>query len=300
MARVRVFAPAKVNLALHVTGQRADGYHLLDSLVGFASVGDWVTLDTGKKRGLSITGPEGKSLDPDVGMPNLVIRTAMEFWRKGMGPLGLTLDKHLPVSSGIGGGSADAAATFRGMLWLSEQIGKPLPMDLETMKRLLRLGADVPMCLTCDPARVQGIGERIEPFPGLARLALVLVNPRVAVPTPDVFKALAQKDNSPLDALPDLADAAALVRWLARQRNDLEAPAITVAPQIAAVLRTLGGVTGCRLARMSGSGATCFGIFDSPEAAQSAAARLASLRPEWWVAATVLNGQDRAGPEALS
>ena len=228
-AKVRAFAPAKINLALHVTGLRADGYHLLDMLVGFASVGDWVTLDTGTKRGLTITGPEGVALTPDA--PNLVLQTAMEFWGKGMGPLGLTLDKHLPVSSGIGGGSADAAATFRGMLWLLDQRGAPLPLDQTLARRLLALGADVPMCVPCEPARVRGVGEQILPLPDLALLPVVLVNPRVAVSTPAVFKSLTQKENPAIEPLPTgLGDPAVLIPFLARQRNDLQPPAIANCP----------------------------------------------------------------------
>ena len=301
MTRVRVFAPAKVNLALHVTGQRADGYHLLDTLVGFASVGDWVTLDTGARRGLTITGPDGGALDPDVGMPNLVIRTAMEFWGKGMGRLGLTLDKHLPVSSGLGGGSADAAATFRGMLWLMDHRGDPVTLDVSVMQRLLALGADVPMCLTCDPARVQGIGEKIVPLPDLARLPVVLVNPRVEVSTPAVFKALTQKDNPPLEPLPaDLGDTGEFIAYLSRQRNDLQAPALAAAPVIATVLDRLNASDGCSLARMSGSGATCFGIYRSLDQAETAANSIALKHPDWWVRAAVLDGQGRAAPEQIS
>ncbi len=299
MARLRVFAPAKINLALHVVGQRADGYHLLDTLVGFASVGDWITLDTDKDRGLSILGPEGGALD--AAAPNLVLQTAMEFWGKGRGGLGLTLDKHLPISSGIGGGSADAAATFRGLLWLMEHMGKPLTLDIEVMKRLLSLGADVPMCLTCDPARVQGIGERIVPLDGLAKLPLVLVNPRVQVATPTVFKALTDKTNPAMSTLPaDLGDAQALTLWLAGQRNDLQAPAIALAPVIGTVLDRLAATSGCTLSRMSGSGATCFGIFPDAAQATDAAARIAQDNPGWWVRAAVLDGQDRAAPEPIS
>ena len=295
MARVRVFAPAKVNLALHVVGQRADSYHLLDTLVGFASIGDWVELDTDQPRGLTIGGPEGAALNP--ASPNLVLQTAMEFWGKGMGPLGLHLDKHLPVSSGIGGGSADAAATFRGLLWLMEKAGIPSPLEPELAKRLLALGADVPMCVMCEPARVGGIGERLHPLPQMAQLAVVLANPRVAVPTPAVFKALTQKDNPPMEPLPDMASATALVGWLARQRNDLQAPALATAPAIGAVLAALSARDGCQLARMSGSGATCFGIFPNVEMAQAAARILSDNHPDWWIKPAVLDGQTRAAPE---
>mgnify|MGYP002628106671 CR=1 FL=1 len=299
MTRVKVFAPAKVNLALHVTGQREDGYHFLDTLVGFASVGDWVTLDTDQKRGLTITGPEGAALDPAA--PNLVLQTAMEFWGKGNGPLSLVLSKHLPVSSGIGGGSADAAATFRGMLWLMDRMGMPLPMDADLAKRLLQLGADVPMCVSCEPLRARGIGERREFLPAMARLPVVLVNPRVEVATKMVFKSLTKKDNSEIGRLPsDLADVGLLVSFLAKQRNDLQGPAIAAAPVIATVLKVLSETQGCTMARMSGSGATCFGIYDTAEASAVAAEKIAKDHQRWWVKAALLDGQDRAAPEQIS
>ncbi len=299
MTRVRVFAPAKVNLALHVTGQRADGYHLLDTLVGFASVGDWVSLETGPGRGLTIGGPEGAALNPED--PNLVMQTVTAFWGDGMGPLGVHLDKQLPVSSGIGGGSADAAATFRGLMWLMDQVGTARPSDQGLAARLLTLGADVPMCLTCLPARVRGIGERIAPLPSLARLALVLVNPRVAVPTPSVFKALTAKDNPEMSALPpDPGDARALTDWLALQRNDLQPSALSLAPVIGTVLDRIARSPACLLARMSGSGATCFGVYPDRDSADEAARRLSRDNPGWWVRAAVLDGQDRAEPRAIS
>ncbi len=297
--KLRVFAPAKVNLALHVVGQRADGYHLLDTLVGFASVGDWVTLDTDQARGLTIEGPEGAALVPAA--PNLVTQTATAFWGKSRGPLGLTLDKHLPVSSGIGGGSADAAATLRGILRLMGQQGAMAPSPADMPARMLALGADVPMCFAAVPARVRGIGERIAPLPTLARLAVVLVNPRVAVPTPSVFKALTNKNNLEMSALPDdISDAYALTDWLARQRNDLEPAAISIAPVIGAVLTLIAATENCALARMSGSGATCFGIYPDQTRADAAAAQILRTHPGWWVRSAVLDGQTRAAPETIS
>lgn len=296
-AALRIFAPAKVNLALHVTGQRPDGYHLIDTLVGFASVGDWVMIETGQAPGLAITGPEGAALDPAA--PNLVSRTVAEFW--GGAPLGLRLDKHLPVSSGIGGGSADAAATFRGLVWLMAQSGGPSTPLAGQGARLLALGADVPMCVPSTPARVRGIGEVLEPVPGLARLSLVLVNPRVALPTPAVFGALRDKANPDLPGLPpDPGDARALTRYLADQRNDLQAPALALAPVIGAVLDRLAASAGCQLARMSGSGATCFGTYPDAATADQAARRIARDHPGWWVKSAVLDGQSRAAPELVS
>ena len=297
MPRIRVFAPAKINLCLHVTGQRPDGYHLLDTLVGFASVGDWVTLDTRQKRGLTIEGPESAALDPAA--PNLVMQTAMEFWGKGMGRLGLTLTKHLPVSSGIGGGSADAAATFRGILWVMDHRGKDLPTDTTLVRRLLALGADVPMCVMSDAAHVRGIGEVMTPV-ALPPLPLLLVNPRVPVPTPAVFKALTRKDNPAPPPLPtDLKGPEPLIRWLQDQRNDLQLPATEIAPVIGTVLHALAALPGCALARMSGSGATCFGIFTSDAEAEQAATLLRKSHPDWWITATRLNSQTRVEPQVI-
>ena len=297
IAKVRVFAPAKINLALHVVGQRVDGYHLLDTLVGFASVGDWVTLDAGPPDGLTIAGPEADGLMACD--DNLVTRAARAFWPAGA--LGLHLDKHLPVASGIGGGSADAAACIRGIDWLGGQRGHLAAPEPARVRQMIALGADVPMCLPSAPARAQGIGERITPLPDLAKLPIVLVNPRVAVPTPMVFKALATKQNPEMSALPpDLGNAAILTDYLSHQRNDLQAPAIALAPVIAMVLDRIAATKDCALARMSGSGATCFGIYPSPAAATTAAMALGRDNPGWWVRVAVLDGQDRAAPHPLN
>lgn len=261
-------APAKLNLALHVTGRRADGYHLLDSLVCFASVGDTVTLSPGPLS-LRIDGPFAAGLE--VGDDNLCLRAA----RLAGGQAAIGLTKALPVASGIGGGSADAAAVLRGLA----RMGRPVPAGTE------RLGADVPVCLASRPARMQGIGEIVTPLPDLPALHLVLANPRVAVPTPAIFAALSRRDNPGLPAIPAFRDAEALIGWLRTVRNDLEAPAIATAPVIAEVLAALSA-TGARLARMSGSGATCFGIHGDAASARASAAALA--RNGWWAVATEL------------
>ena len=268
------FAPAKVNLTLHVTGQRADGYHLLDSLVVFCSIGDWVTSQPSAALTLTITGPQADLLA--VQDNNLVLLAA----RAMDATLGaaLTLDKRLPVASGIGGGSADAAAALRA---LSKLWGKPLP----DAAALLVLGADVPVCLAGQPARMRGIGEHIEPVTGLPDVHLVLVNPGLEVPTHAVFKALATKQNRPMpDTLPHWADAADMAAWLATQRNDLEAPARAIAPVIDTVLAALAAQPGALIARMSGSGATCFGLFADAAGAKQGADAISAAQPQWWVA----------------
>lgn len=272
-----VAAPAKVNLTLHVTGRRADGYHLLDSLVTFAGVGDRLLLEPADALSLVVTGPEGAGLD---GPDNLVLRAARAFGT-GQGAR-IVLDKHLPVASGIGGGSADAAAALHG---LSRLWDVPLPGPAA----VLALGADVPVCLHGRTCRMAGVGEAISTAPPLPPVWAVLANPRVPVPTPAVFAALTRRDNPPMAAeLPRLPDAPALARWLATQRNDLEPAALTVAPAIAQVLATLAALPGALLTRMSGSGATCFALFATEPAATAAAILLARAHPGWWIAPTPL------------
>lgn len=266
-------APAKINLCLHVTGQRPDGYHLLDSLVAFADVGDVIEVRAAPTLSLRVIGPQARDLP--VGEDNLVLQAARAF--AGTAGAAITLTKNLPVASGIGGGSADAAATLRALarLW-----SVPLP-DAD---RVLQLGADVPACLAGRAQRMQGIGERLTGAPGLPEAYLVLVNPGVAVATPAVFKALPCKNNPAMPELPVFAKAKALAQWLAAQRNDLEAPAMALAPAIGAVKQALAAAPGCLLARMSGSGATCFGLFADQAQAQSARAAIAAAQPGWWVA----------------
>ncbi|MCT8331016.1 4-(cytidine 5'-diphospho)-2-C-methyl-D-erythritol kinase [Albidovulum sediminis] len=265
------FAPAKVNLALHVTGRRADGYHLLDSLVVFAGVGDRLAVTPGPELRLIIDGPMAGALtaEPD----NLVLRAARFL---GEERVVIRLTKHLPVASGIGGGSADAAAAIRAICRLR---GRALPEAALTAP----LGADVPVCLIGRPARVQGIGERVEPLSGLPPAHLVLANPGVSLATPAVFGALRRRDGAPLPPLPPLADVADLARYLATCRNDLEDAACALEPVIGEVIGALGDQPGCLLSRMSGSGATCFGLFADRTAATEAAAALRHRQPGWWV-----------------
>ena len=274
MATESEFAPAKVNLTLHVTGRRQDGYHLLDSLVVFAGVGDRVSVTTGE--GFSVTGPQAAVLPPSD--DNLCLRAA----RAMGGGVAITLDKVLPVASGIGGGSADAAATLRALA----RMGRALP-DAETV---LKLGADVPVCLSGHAVRMTGVGEGLAPVsvpPGW----MVLVNPCVAVSTPSVFRALERRENPPMPTpLPPLPDMAALVAFVASQRNDLEAPAIALAPVIADVKAALVAQDGCLLARMSGSGATCFGLFAGQAPAEAAARAIRAAQPGWWAAAAPIMG----------
>ncbi|MCK8483431.1 4-(cytidine 5'-diphospho)-2-C-methyl-D-erythritol kinase [Aliiroseovarius sp. S2029] len=270
MSIIKVFAPAKVNLTLHVTGQRKDGYHLLDSLVAFADVGDRVTVMPAPAPRFEVTGPRADGVPTDDA--NLVARAAALFDI----PVHILLSKHLPASAGIGGGSSDAAAT---LLALSDLTG-----DTKLPEGATELGADVRVCLMRQAARMRGIGEDVTPYHDLPPLFAVLANPGIAVSTPAVFAALATKTNPTMPKkLPKGLKTRGFIDWLATQRNDLEAPAIDAAPVIASVLQALSSLPGARLARMSGSGATCFALFDTEKAAQDAARGLSARQPDWWV-----------------
>jgi 4-diphosphocytidyl-2-C-methyl-D-erythritol kinase len=269
---IESFAPAKINLTLHVTGRRADGYHLLDSLVAFADLGDRICAEAADDLSLEIAGPMAAGLT--AGPDNLVVRAARLMGVRGAR---LVLEKHLPLASGIGGGSSDAAATIRALAQLT---GQPLPEARATVA----LGADVPVCLDPRPQRMRGVGERLEPVAGLPPFWMVLANPGVDVPTPAVFRDLDRRDGTPMaDSLPACRDIAALAAFLSGQRNDLETPASRIAPVIGQVLSALASAPGCRLARMSGSGATCFGLFADAAQADAARAHIATLEPGWWV-----------------
>ena len=286
---MRVLAPAKVNLALHVVGRREDGYHLLDSLVVFAGIGDRISISQAKASRLTVTGPFADGVP--TGSENL-IRKAHALVPDAP-QLEIELEKTLPHAAGIGGGSSDAGALLRA---LTETFGCAMP----PRDRILELGADVPVCLSHAPQRMRGIGERLGPVPPLPPLDLVLVNPGVAVPTGAVFGALPTAEGAPLGAM-DWADGRRerFIAWLGAQRNDLEPPARALAPDIDAALAALSAAEGCLLARMSGSGATCFGLFDGRDggAARAAARAISAAHPDWWVqAAPVLGaGHDTSG-----
>ncbi|PVH30548.1 4-(cytidine 5'-diphospho)-2-C-methyl-D-erythritol kinase [Pararhodobacter oceanensis] len=274
MTEVSALAPAKINLTLHVIGQRSDGYHLLDSLVVFTELGDEIALREADALSLEITGAQaaGLAAEPD----NLVLRAARLMGEAGAA---ITLDKRLPVTSGMGGGSSDAATTLR---LLAQKTGAALPDTAQAMT----LGADLPVCLAAPvPSRMQGLGEAVTPVAHLPPLWMLLVNPGQGLPTPEVFKVLETKNNPPMPAqLPMWRDARELCDWLASQRNDLEPPARHLLPVIDQVLDALAAQPGCLLARMTGSGATCFGIFISEAQRDHAAKALA--RPEWFIGAT--------------
>lgn len=267
-------APAKINLCLHVTGQRPDGYHLLDSLVVFAGLGDRITVVADAGLALRVVGPQAAGLS--AGEDNLVLRAARAF--AGDRGAAITLDKQVPVASGIGGGSADAAATLRALARLWQL---PLP-DAATV---LALGADVPVCLAGRPVRMRGIGDALTDVPPMPPAWLVLVNPGVAVATPAVFRGLTHKANPALPEVPAFPDAQAMARWLTGQRNDLEPVAEALMPVIGTARQALAAQPGCLLARMSGSGATCFGLFAGQTQAGAARDAIRAAQVGWWVEA---------------
>lgn len=276
-------APAKVNLALHVTGQTPDGYHTLDSLVAFADFGDVVTVRTSDADRLGLEGP----FAGDLGAPadNLITR-ARDLLRSASiitadipAPCSVSLTKRLPIASGIGGGSTDAAATLRALnrLWGLRLTGA----EMEQLSAAL--GADLPMCVAARAAEIAGIGEKIKPIDNFPTLSAVLVNPLTEVSTPAVFKGLASKTNAAMPALPAERTVPAIVGYLIGCRNDLEAPALALEPAIGDVLEALRTDGNCLMARMSGSGATCFALFANDAHAEEAGRELARARPSWWV-----------------
>ncbi|WP_372396132.1 4-(cytidine 5'-diphospho)-2-C-methyl-D-erythritol kinase [Azospirillum sp. HJ39] len=304
-------APAKLNLYLHVTGRRDDGYHELDSLVAFAAIGDTVALAPGAARvtlrgadlppagpRLAIAGPYGPALMGGRPADNLVMRAAHALAaRLGReADVMIALTKLLPVASGIGGGSADAAACLRALarLW-----GLP-PGDPVLFAVAAGLGADVPVCVAGRSCHFGGIGNLLDEAPDLPETHVVLANPNVPVPTPAVFKALAKVRaqagaglcgsgfSAPARLTRRPADADDLAAMLRERTNDLTAPALTVAPEIADVLAALERSPGCLLSRLSGSGATCFGLYATAAAAEEAAAAIAADEPGWWVRPTRL------------
>lgn len=278
-------AKAKVNLALHVVGRRDEGYHALDTVVVFAEHGDALALANGKPTRLKVEGPFGGQVPLDES--NLAVR-AFEVLRRAtnrpeLGSGELLLFKDLPVAAGLGGGSADAAAA---MILLDRK--ESLGLADETMYEAAEtLGADVPMCLVAGALRARGNGADVERLADFPELHLVLVNPRVAVSTASVFAALERRDNAGIG--PDAAGLRTLddvVGFLAETRNDLEPTTLALHPEVGEVLDVLNGLEDCLFARMSGSGATCFGLFRDRLSARHAAMRLRRAFPAWWVIPT--------------
>lgn len=280
-------APAKINLALHVTRRREDGYHDLESLIVFAGIADELRAVEADRDSLEISGPFAATLGTSGN--NLVLRAVSAFRQRwpALVPEGLALHlvKNLPVAAGIGGGSADAAAALR---ILARMAGAAVPVA-ELADIALTLGADVPACLLSRPLVARGVGEILAPLADFPNCHAVLVNPMVPVATADVFRRLRAHDNYPLPALPEpLTRPAQLGLWLAETRNDLQPPAVKLVPVIGDIVEDLAATQGCILARMSGSGATVFGLFGSEGQAHQAAQVTRERNPDHWVAAAPL------------
>jgi 4-diphosphocytidyl-2-C-methyl-D-erythritol kinase len=284
ISHIERIAHAKINLALHVTGKREDGYHLLDSLVVFSNFGDKISIseaiNPSSLVSLKIDGPFAVGLES--GANNLVSRATLSLgyeitkYRGKPTPVDIRLTKNLPIASGIGGGSADAAATLLALneFWDSE---------IDLMPIAKTLGADIPMCLHSKPLRAQGIGDEVTLLEAKHPLHMILVNPNLEVPTPAIFKHLADKQNAPMfekaiSTMPPICD-------LKNLRNDLQKPAIEIEPAIEAVLADIAE-TNAQLVRMSGSGATCFGLYETLPEAQKAAKIIKTQNPDWWCVAT--------------
>jgi len=281
--RLRVAAPAKINLFLHVMRKRADGYHDLQSLVALARDTDF---------SLAVEGAFAKVLEGEG--DNLVLRAARALAARLPNIAGarITLTKNLPVASGVGGGSADAAAALRGLVALYGEA-----LDANALIALAAsLGSDISVCVASEPAWMEGRGEILTPLAPLPPAHIVLVNPGVAVATAQVFRSLViRSEELPLAPPPAFASLSALTRYLARTRNDLEAPALAIAPTIQAALDALSR-NGAAFARMSGSGATCFGLFETAAKAQAAARAIAKTEPDWWARAGALADPSAAKP----
>jgi 4-diphosphocytidyl-2-C-methyl-D-erythritol kinase len=275
-------APAKLNLYLHVTGKRPDGYHLLDSLAAFVDVHDTLTIAPSHSLSFTADGPFAAGFGDEDPATNLVVRAAKGLAEATGKPLSVSLHltKNLPVASGIGGGSADAAACLRGLarLWDID------PADHVVQAVAAGLGADIPVCVRGRAAYMGGIGTEIAPAPDLPPAGLVLVNPGIGLSTPAVYKARTGAFSPAARFAAPPADAAAVAALLRERGNDLTDAALSLVPEIATVLAAVDENSSCLLARMSGSGASCFGIYADLAAARMAAASLSQGHPDWWVA----------------
>jgi 4-diphosphocytidyl-2-C-methyl-D-erythritol kinase len=283
-------APAKINLTLHVVGRRADGYHELESLVAFSRTGDRLTLEPGDKLELHVGGPTaGASGDPEK---NLVIKAARQLAERveGLRVGTFTLLKILPVAAGVGGGSSDAASALRLLARLNDLAAD----DPRLFEAARATGADVPVCLAAKARMMRGIGEKLGPVLDLPPLPALIVNPRQPLETKHVFEfmKIAPGSETHFGPHPKIASGMsydALIAALRKGRNDMEDAASVLAPIVAKVLAILTAAPGCRVARMSGSGATCFALFDNCRAVGRARKGIAEAHPDWWVKATLLN-----------
>lgn len=300
MAMIRplsVFAPAKINLYLHITGKQENGYHLLDSLAVFADIGDRITLEAAEEFSFQITGPYAAAFtaqdrDATRNSGNLVVRAAWALadqLNQDL-PFRMTLTKNLPLAAGIGGGSSDAAAVLWALMnvWNVSMTTSPWLPDL-----MRRIGADVPACLRCLPVHMTGIGNILDPVPGLPEIPVVLVNPGKHCATPNVFRRFIGPMRMASAMPADLTSPQSLIDYLKKQDNDLTPAACELVPEIAEAAHLLSTQQGCALARMSGSGATVFGLFETMDDAENAVATIANAKPGWWVRGGTINSPQR-------
>lgn len=281
-----VFAPAKINLYLHVTGRRDDGYHLLDSLIAFADIGDQIRIEPAQDFQFEINGDfaasfQAKDRDASPSSGNLVVQGAWALARAAQKTPGVkaVLQKTLPLGAGLGGGSSDAAA----MIWALCEYWD-IPRNTAYLPELMtRLGADVPVCFLCQAARIRGIGDLLDPVPEIPEMPIILVHPAKPCITADIFMHYGGAFSEPLSIPPHFGDHESFVAFLHGTRNDLYETACQAVPDIANVIHALEAQQGCAIARMSGSGSSCFGLFETQAQAENATAALQRDNPDWWI-----------------
>ena len=272
MQMISEFAPAKINLSLHLVGQKSNGYHLLDSIVSFVNIGDKISIVPGKSGELKVAGPFANDLPKSN--HNLVVKAARLFNNSKLSQI--TLEKNIPVTSGIGGGSADAAATVR---LFSKLYNKPVP----PIEKLISLGSDVPVCMQKGIVRMMGVGEKLINLSPAPKVGILLVNPRKALSTAEVFNATKEKNNSGLNLQGSIEKSLnSWFDWINSMRNDLTASAIDLIPDIGLILDKLITCEGARVVRMSGSGATCFALFEDFDLLQDAKVKITTECPSFW------------------
>ena len=281
----RVWANAKVNLALHIVGEHPSGLHFLDSLVAFPAFGDELIFERAEGLSLRVTGPfSNELLGINRDSTNLVLKAAQLLMESNKGA-DIELVKNLPVASGIGGGSSDAATTLQALSQLWEK-------QLPSLEDMLELGSDVPVCLSNSFKRMQGVGERITLLPQPSEMWIVLANPGVKVPTAKVFGFLQNKSNRPLESFDDLIDHDSFFGYLSRQRNDLEDITCSLFPEVKLLLDVINATPKCRVCRMSGSGSTCFGLYTEKAFAISAVDEINKKFPGAWAVSAALFSAD--------
>ena len=291
-----IFAPAKINLYLHVTGRLDNGYHTLDSLIGFADIGDRVEITPSPDFQFEVDGPyarsfQPKELDSSPSSSNLVTQAAWALSRatQKVPNIYARLTKNLPLGSGLGGGSSDAAAIIWGLLeWWG------LPKNMPYLNGLMaRLGADIPVCLNCQSARIRGIGDILDPVPDIPEMPIVLVYPGRPCPTADVFMRYQGSFKEPVPLPETFGSIDRFATFLATVDNDLMEAACEIVPEINNVIQALETQKGCKIARMSGSGSSCFALFGNEADARNAAVTLADENPDWWVRSGWLGRPER-------